>query len=223
MLRTKRLYYFDTFKTSHQATVTAIHTENNSVELDETIFHPQGGGQPSDLGTIGGVEVAKVVDTPDRQGIFHILKTTPTFKVGEMVDLEVNLEPRMSFSRLHSAGHLIANVAESVFPGMKAVQGHHFPGEARVEFEFSIQPDVAEFQQKLAANILLAVESAAPVVSEYNQDSGRTIKMGPFPASSCGGTHVHSLDQIGAIVIRGVKMAKDKNSGEQRLRLGYNV
>lgn len=36
-----------------------------AVELDATLFHPQGGGQPSDVGTLGGVAVLQV----QQQGI----------------------------------------------------------------------------------------------------------------------------------------------------------
>ncbi len=223
MPKTIRLYYFDTFKTTHRATVTCYHAENNSVELDETIFHPQGGGQPSDQGTIGGIEVAKVVDTPDRQGIFHILKTAPTFKVGDKVDLEVNPESRLYFSRLHSAGHLIANIVEAEFPEMKAVQGHHFPGEARVDFAFAKQPELLELQTKLVIGLKKQVAESAEVVSEFDDKFGRTIKMGEFNASACGGTHVASLDQIGEVILRGAKIVKDKAKGETRIRLGYNL
>ena len=53
------------------ATVTAC-TEKEGrylVELDQTVFFPEGGGQPCDLGTLGQ---AKVLDVQEKDGtVFH--------------------------------------------------------------------------------------------------------------------------------------------------------
>ena len=62
---TNRLYYDDSRITTHKAIIVEINAENNSVILDETIFHPQGGGQPSDLGTINDIALLKAVNSPD--------------------------------------------------------------------------------------------------------------------------------------------------------------
>ena len=53
---TKRLYDLDSHQTETQSTVlscTAVE-DNFDVVLDQTVFFPEGGGQPSDTDTLGG-------------------------------------------------------------------------------------------------------------------------------------------------------------------------
>ena len=122
--------YLSSDETIAQAQVIACEqTEDGlwAVKLDRTIFHPQGGGQPSDLGTIGGVEIKKVIQTPD--SILHFA-IAPIH--GE-VELVVDPAIRTLHSRLHSAGHIIGLVGDEL--GWHATRGNHFPGESRVIFE----------------------------------------------------------------------------------------
>ena len=214
MAKTSRIYYKDSNKSEHRSYVTALHPDN-IVELDETIFHPQGGGQPSDLGTIGGIDVIKVTDSPDGR-IFHRLAEPPTFAVGSEVELKVESVKRNLFTRLHSAGHLIAHIVEKNFPTLKAMQGHHFPGEARVEFGFTDLPNIDELKTKLDSGLASAILHAVPVVSSMDE-TGRKITMGSFPVTPCGGTHVENLGQLGEVIIRSVNKKGD------RIRIGYNV
>lgn len=212
-MHTQTLYYSDTYNLRHCAIVT--HLEDNIVQLDSTIFHPQGGGQPSDIGTINGIPVVKVSNS-DCQ-IKHILEIIPDFKVGDQVDLHVDELSRRLFSRLHSAGHLIAHVTEKYFPELKAVQGHHFPKEAHVEFIYNAMPDLKIFESQLIRALQEAISNDEPVISTFDDNGGRNIKLGSFTATPCGGTHVRSTSEIRGILIRSIK---NKNA---RLRVGYDV
>ena len=57
---TERLYYQDCYLREFSARV--IETDGNRVYLDRTAFYPTSGGQPFDLGTLGGVTVREVID-----------------------------------------------------------------------------------------------------------------------------------------------------------------
>jgi Ser-tRNA(Ala) deacylase AlaX len=72
------------------------------IELDATLFHPQGGGQPSDGGTIDGVPVQRVF--ADGETVWH---RTATPVAPGPVTLSVDGELRHLHARWHSAGHLI--------------------------------------------------------------------------------------------------------------------
>jgi Ser-tRNA(Ala) deacylase AlaX len=211
---TKRLYYFDAKKLEHFATVIAI-TER-TVELNETIFHPQGGGQPSDVGTIQNIPVIKVTDCGEDNGIQHELASAPDFKVGDKVSLLVEQEPRLLFTRLHSAGHLLAHIAENKFPSLKNPRGHHFPGEARVVFDYTDLPSKEEVSKSLLEALKNAIHENTPVISSWSPESGRTITMDGSTAP-CGGTHVSSLGEIGKVEFRKVEAKKGT------LKLSYNV
>lgn len=211
---TKRLYYFDAKKFEHISTVMAI-TER-TVELDETIFHPQGGGQPSDIGTIQNIPVVKVIDCGEDSGIQHELASPPDFKVGDKVSLYIDKEPRLLFTRLHSAGHLIAHIAENTFPNLTNPRGHHFPGESRVVFDYTDLPSKEEVATSLLDAIRKATHANTPVISSWSAINGRTITM-DGSTTPCGGTHISSLCEIGEVTFRKVEAKKGV------LKLSYNV
>ena len=67
-METVKLYYTDAFMREFDATVLACRQEGKKwlVELDQTAFYPEGGGQPCDFGTLGE---AKVRDVQEKDGV----------------------------------------------------------------------------------------------------------------------------------------------------------
>src|SRR5437763_16126947 len=63
---TERLYYTDPYLRDFHAHVVDRSDDGRTVYLDRTAFYPTSGGQPYDLGTLGGVAVTEVVDEADR-------------------------------------------------------------------------------------------------------------------------------------------------------------
>ncbi len=95
--------YYD-FKTEAKARV--VFVQGRHVVLDETPFYPEGGGQAADRGSIDAV---KVVDV-QRHGdvIVHTMESEAPFKVGSVVDAQVDKEVRMRLTAHHTATHLIS-------------------------------------------------------------------------------------------------------------------
>ena len=195
--------YLSSDETIAQAQVIACEqTEDGlwAVELDRTIFHPQGGGQPSDLGTIGGVEIKKVIHTPD--SILHFA-IAPIH--GE-VELVVDPAIRTLHSRLHSAGHIIGLVGDEL--GWHATRGNHFPGESRVIFEPE-KPENIQLIDKEAfeKSVQAIIDRALTRVTTYD-GALRFVTWANLPSYPCGGTHVRNLRDIGKVLITKIKMKK---------------
>ena len=58
---TEKLYYRDAYATKFTARVLDCTEEKKhwTVILDRTLFYPEGGGQPADIGVLGGVKEAR--------------------------------------------------------------------------------------------------------------------------------------------------------------------
>src|SRR5215467_8538852 len=63
---TERLYYTDSYLRDFQARIVDRSADGLTAYLDRTAFYPTSGGQPFDLGSIGGVAVVEVADEEDR-------------------------------------------------------------------------------------------------------------------------------------------------------------
>ena len=152
-----------------------------SVVLRATLFHPQGGGQPSDTGWIGNSQVLRVIQDPDR--IIHFVdQPIPP----GMTPIRVDGERRQCNTRMHSAGHLIGHFIQA--KGWMPIKAHHWPGEGRVQFK------ALECAQDVDAQIIqLGLEQW--ITEDFPRltslrEGAREIGFGELPAYGCGGTHV---------------------------------
>lgn len=175
-----------------------------AVVCDRTVFHPQGGGQPSDIGLINDVSVRKVIHTPD--AIIHLCEAPLEGEVSMAVDGKT----RRLHSRLHSAGHIIGFVGDE--HGWHATKGNHFPGESRVVFEpenpKAIQLTEAEVLQS-EVNALISKKLERRITEI---DGLRYVTWGDLRAYPCGGTHVANTEEIGKVTISKIKMKKGQIS-----------
>ena len=169
------------------------------VELDVTLFHPQGGGQPADSGTINGIPLMRLENRGDK--VIHFLGQPVT---QERVKLEVNASLRKLHSRWHSAGHLIGYAGEQ--HGWRPVKAHHWPGEGKITFnatEGALAPEACALSEKIAAWI------AADLPRLVTFDNAlRQVRFGDLPVYGCGGTHVVSLAELGEVKLTSLKVKK---------------
>jgi alanyl-tRNA synthetase len=81
------------------------------VELDRTAFYPEGGGQPGDTGTLGGV---RVTDTHEREGrIVHWCEAP--LPEGAEVAGEIDWERRFDLMQQHSGEHICERLVHAAF------------------------------------------------------------------------------------------------------------
>jgi len=129
-------------------------SEDYALVIDETIFYVQGGGQPSDTGTIESssgsdtpatFEVTSVRHPAVGGDILHFGRFKPAadgqpaFKLGTEIHQTINAEKRDLFSRLHTAGHILglainALSREGLLPPVTEGKASHYPDQAAVEF-----------------------------------------------------------------------------------------
>lgn len=218
---TQRAYYLDTYQASITATVLSSGKDDDGVYFipDKTVFHPQGGGQPSDSGTVKFGEhsfnVIKLAE--DGEAIKHYVDGELHSLMPKEAILTINLANRKLYARIHSAGHLLSDVVNQKFPELTGYRGNHFPGgKSFVVFKGTPHPDKQVFKEAVLPALTELIKKNGDVTT-HNSKGDRQVQMPGFKALSCGGTHVLTTGEILEITIRSIK--KDKGD----LKVGYNV
>ena len=219
MIRTERLYYTDAYLRQFQAQVAEV-VDGNRVYLDRTAFYPDSGGQPHDLGRIGGALVQDVIDEGDR--VAHLM--AGELAEASQVECEIDWSRRFDHMQQHSGQHLLSAVLVELFdihtvsfhlgsesstidvaaPALDAAQLAAAERRAN-EVVFENRPVGIGF----AANTVdLGLRKASEREGEL-----RIISIEGLDRSACGGTHVRSTAEIGPIAIRRI----DKIRGNVRI------
>lgn len=126
---TDALYLSDSTLTS--ATAQVVEVSDHYLILDQTIFYPQGGGQPSDKGTISSDIATLNVKSVEYNGgnIKHVGTFKGTFNVGQKVELAIDTPLRHKHTQWHTAGHLVDLVARQLYPTLIPIRGMHGIGK----------------------------------------------------------------------------------------------
>ena len=111
--------------------------EVSFVILDQTVFYPQGGGQPSDIGTTkskkGVFEVTKCQIIEDKCYQFGI-SSKGGLKVGDEVEVKIDSDKRNLHARINTAGHLIDLGLAKLGFELHPTKGYHFPAGPYIEY-----------------------------------------------------------------------------------------
>jgi len=192
------------------------------LQLDKTIFHPKGGGQLADEGTIGGIKVAYVhkefFDKKhlDKFEIYHCFEADQPFNfvVGDEVELLVDASTRLLHSRLHTAGHVLAEAVNKCFPELEGHQGNHYLNNSYVKFKIRAPMPVESkehIKQKTEAVFNSWIDQNLEVADLLEPSGIRIVKV--FENwSPCGGTHVKNLKEIGRMKISDLSINKKEGT-----------
>jgi len=197
--------------------------------LDRTAFYPEGGGQPSDRGSLGGAAVLEVQEQGEE--VLHLLAEPLRAPAGSVVAGAVDPDRRWDFRCQHTGQHLISSALLSV-AGLATVSANLGEQDTSVEIA---APAIEE--APLAAVERLAnrtVNENRPVLIHWigAEEAGRFRLRKPPPpekqrlriveipgidASACGGLHVRTTGEVG--LIRFVYAEKIRG----RLRLHWKI
>jgi alanyl-tRNA synthetase len=214
---TERLYLADSGLLEFDAAVVRVAQEGgrSAVVLDRTAFYPEGGGQPADRGTLGGVPV---VDVREEGGeILHVLGgEAPKGRVSGRVDAA----RRRDHVQQHHGQHLLSAAFEAR-AGARTVSFHLGDETDTIDLDApaaSLGPAVLR-EVEAAANDLvfrdlpvtareLSPEELARLPLRKPPAKGtRVVVVGDLAkgeiadASPCGGTHPRRTGEVGAVAI----------------------
>ncbi len=229
MLETNLTYLTDP---ALEANAVVVRTQLNedgtlSVVTDHTIFYPQGGGQPCDMGTMSTAKGALLITQVkmDNGEVLHTgVSDKDIFTEDEEVNLKVDAARRLLHCRLHTAGHLVDAAMANLGYALKPGRGYHFADGSYVEYEGIIEAEHRNELKKLLTDELNRLAAAALDVSGrfyqpaeladvcmhmpgYIPDSGnvRVVFIDGKYGCACGGTHVSNTSTLQQMEVYKIK------------------
>ena len=212
---TKRLFFEDAGILEFEARVVGRREWEGkpAVILDRTAFYAESGGQPWDLGTIGGVPVLKVIE--DGDVIIHVLERP---LAADAVHGAVDGARRLDHMQQHSGQHVLSQAFLEVLNG-ETRSFHMGAASSTLEIGIASAADEALDRVERRANAIVVQDRP---VKTYFVEPGRiaevplrrppkvpgtirVVEIKNFDYSACGGTHVQRTGEIGPIKITGVE------------------
>jgi alanyl-tRNA synthetase len=211
---TERLYHTDAYLGQFDGMVLDRQDGGRRVYLDRTAFYPTSGGQPHDLGRLGGVAVVDVVDEGER--IAHLLAEP---LAATAVTGELDWERRFDHMQQHTGQHLLSAVAAELF-GFETVSVHFGPATSTLDLDTPAIDAASVAAVERRANVVVWEQRPVAVTFEDAASAGglrkptdrsgviRIVSIRDLDRSACGGTHVRSTAEIGPVFIRGVERVR---------------
>ena len=221
---TERLYYNDSYLTEFESPVAACAARDGRYEvtLERTAFYPTGGGQPNDLGALGGRAVLDVIDR-EAAGIVHVVDGP--LEPGALVKGVIDWPRRFDHMQQHSGQHMLSAAFESICHA-RTESFHLGTGASTIDLNKVLSPGEIAAAEDEANRIVwqdrevklqfaAAGEGAAIALRKESAREGtlRLIEVPNFDRSACGGTHVARTGAIGIIAIT----ASEKFKGGTRV------
>jgi alanyl-tRNA synthetase len=211
---TDRLYYTDSYLSDFEATVVDRSEGGRRIYLDRTAFYPTSGGQPFDTGELDGVEVTDVVDEGDR--VAHCLEDP---LVATRVRGRVHWPRRFDHMQQHSGQHLLSAVLADLL-GLSTVAVHFGKLSSTVDLDGGApsREQLVRVEDRVNEVVVenrpvrVSFEDAREALGlrkpSTREGTLRIISIEGLDRSACGGTHVRSTGEIGAILLRKTERVK---------------
>ena len=222
-MQANKLYYKSPYTKEFTAHVISCNKSGGAyeIELENTAFYPEGGGQPSDTGHIGPCAVTHVYEK--NGSVIHI--GDKSLDASSQYPASINWEVRFDHMQHHSAEHLVSGII------------HKLHGADNVGFNIGEQYVTIDFNKELNAKDIVHIENLAneaihknlPVKVEYfdtapafsyrskKELSGtvRIVSIDGYDICACAGTQLAATGEIGIVKI----ISAQKYKGGSRLYL----
>lgn len=222
---TRKLYYEEAYRAQFEAKVIACEVckEGYTIELDKTVFYPEGGGQPSDRGMLADIKVNHVFIKEDK--IYHVVEQP--LEVGTYVEGKIDFKRRFGYMQQHTGEHIVSGIVHTLY-GYENVGFHLSDTYMSVDFNGELTKEqLIEVEQRANEAVFrnIEVETALFPKKEIEgkayrskldlQGDVRLVKIGTYDLCACCGTHLKHTGEVGTIKI----ISSERHRGGMRLIL----
>lgn len=219
---TERIYYRDADCKEFEASIEETFSVEGRpvVELDQTCFYPEGGGQPCDTGDLGGV---KVIDVQEREGaVLHYVES-PGFEQGQRVRGRINWARRFDHMQNHTGQHILSQSFSQLL-NAQTMSFHLGPDVCSIDLNLdSLEKEEIYGVEELAnqvifenreikARMIEAEEQSKFPIRGHSSRTGliRLVDIEDFDLTPCGGTHCSRTGAVGLLKVRRWEKVKQR-------------
>lgn len=223
-MKTEALYYSKPGLFETQAYILSIEGDAGSpvIELDKSLFFPEGGGQSCDLGRIGGVELSSV--RLENGHVKHNLSgpLPEGTDLGSELRLELDVARRRDNSEQHTGQHLISATLLRLFgeatksvhvgAGLSTIDldGPFLEGEGLLEAEAEVNKAIVEDYPVITH--LCPPEDIATFplrrLPPQGEEVIRVVEIDGLDFTPCCGTHLSSTGALRLVLLLGAEKYK---------------
>lgn len=204
-----RLYYKDAYIKEFTSKVISCEKVKRGYEiiLENTAFYPEGGGQPCDIGRLGGANVTYVYE----KGYDVIHLTDKPLEIGSEVKGAIDWDRRFDLMQQHSGEHIVSGMFHNKY-GYNNVGFHmgsdmitlDLDGELSWEQVQEIELKANEYVWANVACRIFSAKGEELKAIEYRskKDLEGDVRLVEFPGAdmcACCGTHVKTSGELGII------------------------
>lgn len=210
-MKTIALYDDDSFATEFTASVVSCEEAQDGyrIVLDQTLFFPEQGGQTSDVGKLGQVNVTDVQIENDV--IYHLCDAP--INLGQKVVGTIDWEHRFGNMQQHTGEHIFTGLAHNLY-GADNV-GFHL-SDNTVTLDLNIELDEKQIRliertgnQVIAKDLPVKAyypDEATLAATEYRskkeiEGAVRLVEIGDVDICACCAPHVKSTGQVGMLKV----------------------
>ncbi|MGB3905943.1 MAG: DHHA1 domain-containing protein [Anaerolineae bacterium] len=215
-------YWDDSYTFSFESRIIDVTEQEGrlGLVLQDTYFFPEGGGQPSDRGSIASRPVVGVEEVGDT--VIHFLEydeeADKRLRKGMIVSCDIDKEFRLHNMRIHSACHVLFGAARKLFPSVNYA-GFHIGELGNLYLETGQQITANELRKiELIANECVVHDRPIKTFWVTSKDAAhldrlaynielprdepvRIVEVEDWDIAACSGTHLHRSVEIGPIKI----------------------
>lgn len=215
---TEKLFYQDSHRSTFTAIVQEVRLSGNGYEiiLDRTAFFPEGGGQSSDTGSLGGVSVSDVQEIDGK--IIHY--TDGPLVEGTEVEGCIDWTERFSKMQQHTGEHIVSGLIHKIY-GYHNVGFHLGTDSVTLDFNGVVPKEKLHEIEQLANEAVaknLPVQVLYPTDEELSKISYRSkieiegqvriVVIDGYDVCACCAPHVKQTGEIGLIKLVGMQNYK---------------
>jgi len=212
---TIKLYEDDVYlKKSDCKIIDIVEIDGRSfIETDKTVFFPEGGGQPSDIGVIGESEIDDVIEKDGK--LLHRAKLLVGLSVGRNTNMSINWDRRLDNMQQHCGEHILSGIFMSEYNAVN--KGFHM-GDEVVTIDVDIKEMTKAMMDKVEDMANAAIYDNAEIIihksltkeeaEKFNvrketkvDEDIRMVEVKGIDIVACCGSHPSRTGEVGMIKV----------------------